>query len=562
MARSPRWKRITFTRLTSLSLAILFAANTWAAITPTGNVAPPYPSGHPDPWSVGAELDVGFSADGSLILDGNSQVTSAGGTLGFNPGVVGTVSLTGGSSWTNSQGLTVGVFGTGNLNILQGSHVQNVQASLGHIDGTADVHVEGTGSSWTSSGQLVVGNGHQATLTVDDHASVVSGPTWIGLNSGASGSVVIDGPGSSWTVLQSLSLGDVADGGSATLSLTGAGSRVYVGAAAANQGTQIPTSQTAFIVSSTSGTAQLSIYAGNTIANAGNGYIGIGATEVGSATIDGPTSAWHNTGTMEIGRAGSATLTLANGGTISAGGSLTIGSQGTLQGNGTAAAAVTNAGTISGGTAASGTLTVTGNFTQSATGKVVAELLGTGAGQYDRVQISGTASLGGNLQVLLGSNSGTPFVPQLGNQFTILSATQGKTGAFSGANLPALGAGHMWQVRYAATDVTLAVTLAGDYDDNGTVDAADYVVWRQLSGGPYDPRADGDTNGVINAADYAVWRANFGSVAGSGFGGSLGTAFGTVPEPPTFIFLIAAVLGGLAVADLRTRASGRPRWLH
>ena len=204
---------------------------------------------------------------------------------------------------------------------------------------------------------------------------------------------------------------------------------------------------------------------------------------------------------MEIGGTlGSATLTLVGGGTVSAGGTLTIGSLGTLQGNGTAAAMVANAGTVSGGSSASGTLTVTWQITVSPpAAQLVAELFGAGVGQYDRLQVSGTASLSGNLEVLLGSNSGTPFVPQLGDKFTILSATQGRTGTLGMASLPALSAGHMWQVRYTPAAVTIAVTLAGDYDDNGTVDTADYVVWRHLIGGPYDPRADGDTNGVINS---------------------------------------------------------------
>jgi T5SS/PEP-CTERM-associated repeat protein len=543
----------TIRRAVALGIGVLFPVSGWATITPTGNVVPAYPGGGPDPWNVGAELQVGFSADGSLSVTGDSQVTSAGGTIGFDPGVVGTVSLTGSSSWTNTQDLNVGTFGNGNLHILQGAHVQNVQASLGHIDGTADVLVQGAGSTWTSTGQLVVGNGHQATLTVEDEAAVVSSTTWIGLNSGASGSVVIDGPGSSWTVLQSLSLGDLEDGGAATLSLTGAGSRVYVGAAAAQQGSQIPSAQTALIISATNGTAQLSIYGGNTIMNSGNGYLGVGATEVGSVTIDGPASAWHNTGSVEIGGAGSGTLTLIGGGTVSAGGTLTIGSLGTLTGNGTAAATVANAGTIRPGSAASGTLTVTGNCSQSASGKLVVELFGAGVGQFDRLQVSGAASLGGELEVLLGSNGPTPFAPQLGDTFTFLSAALGRTGTFGAADLPALGAGRMWQVRYTATAASLAVTQAGDYNDDGTVNAADYVVWRQLIGGPYNPRADGDTNGVINAADYAIWRANFGSVAGSGFGGSSGTTVGTVPEPPTFIFLIAAGFLVLAVGDLRSR---------
>jgi ELWxxDGT repeat protein len=54
----------------------------------------------------------------------------------------------------------------------------------------------------------------------------------------------------------------------------------------------------------------------------------------------------------------------------------------------------------------------------------------------------------------------------------------------------------------------------GDYNANGTVDAADYVVWRKTLGSTTDLRANGDNTGpsagVIDQADYAVWRANFG----------------------------------------------------
>ena len=215
--------------------------------------------------------------------------------------------------------------------------------------------------------------------------------------------------------------------------------------------------------------------------NAGNGYVGAGANASGAVTIDGATSAWHNTGGVEIGSAGIGTLTLVDGGTISAGGTLAIGTLGTLTGNGTAAGTLTNGGTVSAGLETAGTLAVTGNFSQSASGKLVVELFGTGNGQFDRLQVSGAATLNGTLQVLLGSNGGTPFVPQLGDTFSFLSASQGRTGAFSVASLPSLPAGDMWQVRYAAGAATLAVTWADD-NDNGTVGAADYVIRRQLVG--------------------------------------------------------------------------------
>jgi len=60
----------------------------------------------------------------------------------------------------------------------------------------------------------------------------------------------------------------------------------------------------------------------------------------------------------------------------------------------------------------------------------------------------------------------------------------------------------------------------GDYNLNGTVDAADYVVWRQTLGSTTDFRANGDNNGasedLIDQADYTAWRAAFGQGSGGG----------------------------------------------
>src|SRR6185369_6804948 len=55
-------------------------------------------------------------------------------------------------------------------------------------------------------------------------------------------------------------------------------------------------------------------------------------------------------------------------------------------------------------------------------------------------------------------------------------------------------------------------TLPGDYNGNGAVDAADYVMWRKTLGSsvPNYTGADGSGNGVIDQGDQAVWRAHFG----------------------------------------------------
>ena len=55
--------------------------------------------------------------------------------------------------------------------------------------------------------------------------------------------------------------------------------------------------------------------------------------------------------------------------------------------------------------------------------------------------------------------------------------------------------------------------LAGDYNDNGTVDAADYVVWRDTLGSTTMLAADGDEDGDVDQHDYTVWRRTFGNMA-------------------------------------------------
>ena len=58
-----------------------------------------------------------------------------------------------------------------------------------------------------------------------------------------------------------------------------------------------------------------------------------------------------------------------------------------------------------------------------------------------------------------------------------------------------------------------------DFNGDGTVDAADYVVWRKNDGTSVPPGTlgDADFNGQVNDADYQIWRAQFGtSVAAAG----------------------------------------------
>ena len=77
--------------------------------------------------------------------------------------------------------------------------------------------------------------------------------------------------------------------------------------------------------------------------------------------------------------------------------------------------------------------------------------------------------------------------------------------------------------------------VPGDYDGNGVVDAADYVLLR--NGGPLQNEVD--TPGTVNVADYTAWRQRFGNTSGSG---SLSGA--PVPEPTGIMLALAAAVGG------------------
>jgi hypothetical protein len=109
-------------------------------------------------------------------------------------------------------------------------------------------------------------------------------------------------------------------------------------------------------------------------------------------------------------------------------------------------------------------------------------------------------------------------------------------------------------------DATFADGLPGDYNDDGVVDAADYIVWRKTYSGPNIPptsyAADGDGDGDVDGDDYAIWTANFGQTAGSGAvlaANSTARAKAGIPEPATLWLLVIA--GGLV--HLRHRVPRR-----
>jgi hypothetical protein len=187
-----------------------------------------------------------------------------------------------------------------------------------------------------------------------------------------------------------------------------------------------------------------------------------------------------------------------------------------------------------------GELAIDGDLSNQAGGTLAFDLAGTTAiTTYDRLTIGRSAFLDGTLEVSLAG----VFTPSIGNMFTIITAGDSIVGEFDNLFLPA---GFLWSITYNADNVVLAVTgigLAGDYNGDSIVDAADYTVWRDSLGamGGNLP-ADGNGSGSVDAGDYTIWKSNFGEGAGAG-GGAISSA---APEPSSrLLMLLATLLGTL-----------------
>lgn len=87
--------------------------------------------------------------------------------------------------------------------------------------------------------------------------------------------------------------------------------------------------------------------------------------------------------------------------------------------------------------------------------------------------------------------------------------------------------------------------VPGDYNNDGSVDAADYTLWRDNLGTGFDLGGNGEESGgsagVVDQADYVLWRDNYGTTAASL------SATLSAPEPAALLLAPA----GLALGRLR-----------
>jgi hypothetical protein len=128
---------------------------------------------------------------------------------------------------------------------------------------------------------------------------------------------------------------------------------------------------------------------------------------------------------------------------------------------------------------------------------------------------------------------------ELGRHIGFQMVSSSSTARFGGEFLEAVSiasqAGAQWLEMYAADIENIPPT--GDYNFDGAVAAADYVVWRQMLGQTgRGLAADGNGDDAVDDGDYGVWRTNFGK---SSPGLSLENS--AVPEPSATMLIIAAM---------------------
>ncbi len=332
------------------------------------------------------------SANGSGVLQVNAGITvqnfiqlNNGGSL-VNGGVVGVsgdgssltaaITAAGGATITNNRGATI--TGTGLIGIQSASGSTTV-TNAGSISGIQGVELNGGGTVTNNATGVVTGSSGTAVSMAGNNAMLS--------NSGLiSGNVALNALSNS---VQLFSGSRIA--GSLALSSSGTNQLILDGA----------------------GTATISQAVTGSITNAGT------LIKQGSGTwvIDTPTSAPTGTdvnlGTLQVdSRLATAVLMVQQGATLKGSGVIDL-----------AGGTVVNAGMLAPGDSP-GTLTLIGNFTQTSSGTFNVLILSPT--EFDRLNVTGHASLAGTLKLTLGSG----YIPAPGTQFTILTAAGGISGTF------------------------------------------------------------------------------------------------------------------------------------
>ncbi|MHC4415965.1 MAG: hypothetical protein ACYS0G_11835 [Planctomycetota bacterium] len=220
-------------------------------------------------------LDVGMLTlfNGTLAVEPVDPPLSV--RIGKDIGADGGLVVSTNASLVSNDTVLVGDAGAGSLEASGGGSIStaivNVADDLGS---TGSVTVDGAGSTLTCSGLLDIGNLGSGSLDVTNGGSLSTARVRIGDELGSTGTATVDGPTTVWTDSLSIVVGNFASG-------------------------------------------SLAISNGATVSGV-TGTIGDEPGSDGEVTVDGADSTWSSTGEMIVGDFGSGSLTASNGGSVSA----------------------------------------------------------------------------------------------------------------------------------------------------------------------------------------------------------------------------------------------------
>ena len=179
-----------------------------------------------------------------------------------------------------AQNLAIGENGTGLLTIRIGGTLTNSFGVIGNLPGsTGTAIVTDAGSNWSNAGSIVVGGLGTGTFIIQNGGTVNSGGGSVGLSAGSTGAVTVTGPGSIWINGPSNGL-NIGSFGTGTLAITNGGSVIDITPLITN--------------------------------------IGNNAGSLGTVRVAGAGSLWSDVAGFRIGNLGTGTLTIAEGGLVTA----------------------------------------------------------------------------------------------------------------------------------------------------------------------------------------------------------------------------------------------------
>lgn len=444
-------------------------------------------------------LTIGDEGVGDLFVTAGGHLSSAESRISGLATGAGTANVGGDGSLWDTGNIAVGYGISGTLEIRYGGRVNSNDAyvSYGILSEDSQVTVDGFSAitnqpaMWALLGSLYVGqsafgsvevlNGGSLYITQDVHITNgelrVDGrdPTVGPSQFDALGTVFVGGPGSA----NLLALWNAARGGiegDLIIGKNGEGAAILWGAANTAHPTQLdvidPAAGLCIIGHTYDGGVSLD---DGGLLRCRNIQLGqAGMSGAGSITVDG--GMVRALDVLTVGAVGGGTglvemknnaLVATNGtyiapnGVISGTGTLAVGFLG-LQNDGTLAPGInvlyslasTSPSQAQGEAAtatALATMAISGTLALGSTGQVAIPLIGSGAGQYGRLAITGTANLDG----VLALDFSNGYAPNQGDTFTLLTATDGLTGTFDSVEISGLLPAFEYQITIVDGQVVL-----------------------------------------------------------------------------------------------------------